>query len=45
MINLVILIGTYTAAVRRFHDIGKSMVIPSIFLVISLLVFTIIYLE
>lgn len=37
MINLVILIGTYTAAVRRFHDIGKSMVIPCIFLVISLL--------
>ena len=36
IINVVILIGTFTVSIRRFHDIGKTMIIPCIFFVISL---------
>ena len=35
-INVVILIGTFTVSIRRFHDIGKTMIIPCVFFVISL---------
>lgn len=36
IINIAILIGTFTVTVRRFHDIGKTMILPCIFFVISL---------
>ncbi|MGV3095460.1 MULTISPECIES: DUF805 domain-containing protein [Staphylococcus] len=44
-IDVIILIGTFTMSVRRFHDVGRTMLIPLIMLVSMLLRGLIILLE
>lgn len=44
-IDVIILIGTFTMSVRRFHDVGRTMLIPLIMLVSMLLRGLIVLLE
>ena len=32
-IDVIIVIGTFTMSVRRFHDVGRTMLIPLIMLI------------
>ena len=36
-IDVIIVIGTFTMSVRRFHDVGRTMLIPLIMLISMLL--------
>ena len=36
-IDVIIVIGTFTMSVRRFHDVGRTMLIPLIMLISILL--------
>ncbi|QQQ82888.1 DUF805 domain-containing protein [Staphylococcus haemolyticus] len=44
-IDVIIVIGTFTMSVRRFHDVGRTMLIPLIMLISMLLRGLIVLLE